>query len=427
MQRQSRAALSACAGDLRVLFFPRLARAGHGVPAMRRILTFTSLFPNAEQPRHGIFIDTRLRQLLDSGEVEVEVVAPVPWFPFKQKCFGRYGAFARVPRRVMRGAAVVHHPRFLALPGPLGRITPLFLALGSLPVVRRMLKSGFDFDLIDAHYYYPDGVAAALLGQWLGKPVVITARGSDITYWPTLSLPRKMILWAAQRAARNAAVSRALVDEMMRLGFPSGRSCVLRNGVDLELFHPEPRDQCRNRLGLGEGTVVLSVGNLVELKGHHLVIEALATWPEMTLIIIGEGPMERSLRALVEQFGMASRVRFVGVLPQSELRAFYSAADLLVLASSREGWPNVLLESMACGTPVVATGVWGIPEIVGAPEAGVLAWERSVVALQHGIQTLLSDHVDRQATRAYAERFSWEATTKAQLRMYGDVMQEAAE
>lgn len=388
---------------------------------MRRILTFTSLFPNVEQSRHGIFVETRLRKLLDSGRAEAQVVAPVPWFPFKARRFGRFGAFARIPRREVRNAIEVHHPRFLALPNVLGPATPMSMAIGSLPVVRQLLKSGFHFDLIDAHYYYPDGVAAALLGYWFEKPVVITARGSDITYWPSLPLPRKMILWAARRARCNAAVSRALADEMSRLGFPTGRTTVLRNGVDLDLFHEERRDDCRDRLGL-DGVVVLSVGNLIELKGHHLAIEALSDFPEAVLVIVGAGPMEADLRLLAERLGMARRVRFVGVLPQVKLRAFYSAADLLVLASSREGWPNVLLESMACGTPVVATGVWGIPEIVGAPEAGVLIAERSVPALREGIRRLLGGKVDRAATRLYAERFSWDATTRAQLEVYDETL-----
>ncbi len=390
---------------------------------MRRILTFTSLFPNSEQPRHGIFIETRLRKLVESGEVEARVVAPVPWFPAKSSRFGRLGACARVPFAESRDGVGVVHPRFVALPGPLARLTPMSMALGALPGVRRVIDAGFDFDLIDAHFYYPDGVAAALLGKWLRKPLVITARGSDITYWPSQPLPRRMMRWAAGRASRNAAVSSALADEMRRLGFPDGKSVVLRNGVDPNLFYEEPRDDARARLHL-RGKVALSVGNLIELKGHHLAIEAIADMPDMTLIVIGTGPEEEALRALAARLGIADRVRFHGVMPQAALRSYYSAADLLILASSREGWPNVLLEAMACGTPVVATRVWGIPEIVAAPEAGVLIDEREVSALREGVRRLLAAGIDRRRTRAYAERFGWAATTAAQLAMFAEVIDE---
>lgn len=384
---------------------------------MQRVLTFTSLFPNQEQPRHGIFIRTRLTKLLESGEVEARVVAPVPWFPFRSRKFGRLARYARIPREEDSGGVHVYHPRFVALPGPAARLTPLSMALVALPLMRHIIASGFDFDVIDAHYYYPDGVAAALLAQWLGKPLVITARGSDITYWPSQYLPRKMILWASRQAARNAAVSAALADEMKQLGFSGGAAAVLRNGVDTELFHEEPRESVRNSLGLS-GTVAVSVGNLIELKGHHLAIEALQYLPDVSLIIIGDGPEEERLKGLVRHYLLESRVRFVGVIRQSELRKYYTAADLLILASSREGWPNVLLEAMACGTPVVATRVWGVPEIVGAPEAGVLVDERSAAALADGVRRLLCSHIDRQRTRAYAERFDWGATTRGQLEVF---------
>jgi glycosyltransferase involved in cell wall biosynthesis len=388
---------------------------------MLRILTFTSLYPNGEQPRHGVFIETRLRQLLAGGRVEAKVVAPVPWFPFTASRFGRYGAFARVAPRERYNGVDVRHPRFAALPGIGAALSPAAMALGALPALRALQREGFDFDLIDAHFFFPDGVAAVLLGKWLDKPVAVTARGSDITLWPSFALPRRMIRWAGRSAACCAAVSRALGDEMIRLGLPAGRLRVLRNGVDLDLFHPQPREATRARLGF-EGVTALSVGNLVELKGHHLAIEAMAEIADTHLVVIGAGPEERRLRALAARLGLEARVRFVGVLPQRELSAYYGAADLLVLASSREGWPNVLLEAMACGTPVVATRVGGIPEVVSAPEAGLLVEARSAEALRAGIRRLLAASPERAATRRYAERFDWSATSAAQLEMFRSML-----
>lgn len=389
---------------------------------MIRVLTFTSLFPNAEQPRHGIFVETRVRKLVASGEVDARVVAPVPW-PSRGAGGRRIGAGRAMPESARRNGLTVCHPRFLAPPG-LPSVSAATMALTALPVLRRLIREGFDFDLIDAHFYYPDGVAAVLLGRWLGKPVVITARGSDITYWPTRWPARAMIRWAGRAAARNAGVSRTLVDEMVRLGFPAGHFPVLRNGVDLDLFHEDGRSETRALLGI-EGSVALSVGNLIELKGHHLAIEAVAALPQVQLVIVGSGPEEGKLSALAKRLGVDARVRLVGVVPQELLRRYYSAADVLILASSREGWPNVLLEAMACGTPVVATNVGGIPDIVAAPEAGMLIDQRTALALREGIRRVLEAGIDRRCTRRYAECFGWEPTTRAQLRLFRDVVAQA--
>ncbi|MCW8834415.1 MAG: glycosyltransferase, partial [Colwellia sp.] len=191
----------------------------------------------------------------------------------------------------------------------------------------------------------------------------------------------------------------------------------IRNGVDLNLFKPaNDRAQVRAKLAL-ESFTLLMVGNLVELKGHALVIRALAQLPAATLIIIGEGELEQELKLLAKQLNLENRINFVGGVQQSQLPDFYAAADCLVLASSREGWANVLLESMACGTPVVATKVWGTPEVVSKPEAGLLI-NRDVDSIKQGIEQFISNNIDRNKTRQYAQEFSWSATSTAQYELF---------
>jgi glycosyltransferase involved in cell wall biosynthesis len=155
------------------------------------------------------------------------------------------------------------------------------------------------------------------------------------------------------------------------------------------------------------------------------VIEALRNLADFQLLIVGSGPEREALEALARRTGVAERVRFVGSVPQQELPAYYSAADILVLASSREGWANVLLESMACGTPVVATPIWGTPEVVAAPAAGRLAAERSSAALADAIVALHRDLPRRADVRAYAERFSWADTTRGQLELFERIAGES--
>ncbi len=384
---------------------------------MLKILTFSSLYPHAADAGRGIFVETRLRQMLASGRVAARVIAPVPWFPSRNPRFGEYARFASAPRTEVRHGIEVDHPRFPVIPGPGWYMTPWTLALAALPAFKRVRKEGFDFDLIDAHYYYPDGVAAALLGRWLRRPVVITARGTDINLIPQHRLARRMVLWAERQAAASIAVSDAIRDEMVRLGVPAERVVSLRNGVDLEKFAPQPRETVRSRLGLS-GRVLLSVGYLIERKGHHLVIRALLRLPGWTLVIVGSGAMRDELGALAGGLGLENRVKFVGAVPQGELPDYYSAADLLVLASSREGMPNVVLESLACATPVVATPIWGTPEIIAEPVAGRLTRDRSADALADAVLEIGSRMPPRDAVRRYAERFNWDTTVNGVLSLF---------
>ena len=385
-----------------------------------KLLTFTTLYPNSVQATHGIFVETRLRQLLASGQIEAKVLAPVPWFPFRHSGFGQYALHARVPRVERRNGIAVVHPRYPVVPRFGMSMAPLLLSRAVASTVTRILRH-YPFDLIDAHYFYPDGVAAVMLGKRLHTPVVVTARGTDINLIAQYRLPRAMMRWAARNAAGLITVSSALKDSLVRLGVPAERIQVLRNGVDLELFRPVEREAVRRKLGMTRKTL-LSVGNLLAFKGHGLAISALPFLPQCELVIAGEGRDRKLFEALARDAGVAGRVRFVGSLPQAELRDYYGAADAVVLASSREGWPNVLLEAMACGTPVVATGVGGVREIVTAPEAGLVIEERSTAAVVRAVRRLLDDPPHRRATRRYAEQFSWAATTRGQLELFRDVV-----
>ena len=394
-----------------------------------KILSFTTLFPNAAQPIHGVFVENRLRQLVATGAAEVRVVAPVPWFPFTGAWAGGYGKYARAPKQEVRHGLDVQHPRYPVIPKFGISVAPTLLAWAMRPVIKRIIAEGYDFDVLDAHYFYPDGVAAAMLGKWFKKPVVITGRGTDLNYLPKFPLPRRQILWAASQAAGMITVCQALKDSLVELGVAQHRVTVLRNGVDLQLFHPFGDEmECadaRGKFGMGQGPALVSVGQLIERKGHHLIIGALPQLPGATLFIAGDGPDRAKLQSLAAELGVADRVRLPGVVPHAELPSLYAAADISILASSREGWANVLLESMACGTPVVASRIWGTPEVVAEPVAGVLMPERSAEGVAAGVKTLLAQMPERTATRRYAERFSWDATTDGQLQLFQGITGEA--
>lgn len=394
-----------------------------GSPTIR-LLVFTSLYPNTAQPRHGVFVEERLRHLVDSGLIAATVVAPVPWFPSRHPMFGAYATHAAVPEREERYGISIWHPRYPVIPKLGMSIAPFLMFRALLPVLRDLKVNGPDFDLIDAHYFYPDGVAAARLGAALGKPVVITARGSDVTWIPRYRRPRRQITWAAERAGAVVTVSQALKSKVAALGVNPGKVTVLRNGVDLERFGPRDRAVIRAKLGL-TGPVWLAVGNLVELKGVHITLEAVAKVPDVTLLIVGRGPEEARLRQLADHLDIGARVRYLGVIPHAELAEYYNAADAMVLASSREGMPNVVLESLACGTPVVAAPFEGVTELLNAPEAGEVAAQRSGEAIASAWLRLRDRAPTRVATRAIAERLGWQPVVEAQLALYAQVLSAA--
>jgi glycosyltransferase involved in cell wall biosynthesis len=384
------------------------------------ILTVSTLYPNQVQPTHGIFVETRLRKLLTEANVKAQVMAPVPWLP-RHLSFVSQEPLWSVPRRTERHGIVISHPRYLVIPKLGMNLTPFTLYRAMHAELRRLLSEGLTVDLIDAHYFYPDGVAAVWLARAFNFPVVVTARGTDINLIPNYQLPRRLILAAAAKADGIVAVCQALKERLVELGVEERRIRVLRNGVDLDRFTPRDRLSLRRKMGL-DGFTIASIGHLIERKGHHHVIRALVDMPDATLLIAGDGPEYAALQALAANLGVSERVRFLGVLDQTDVCDVYNCADVLVLASSREGWANVLLEAMACGTPVVASAVWGTPEVVARPEAGVLMSSVDSNGVLAGVRAIRSLPPDRACTRLYAEGFDWRSTTEGQVELFSEIL-----
>jgi len=380
-----------------------------------RLLTLTTLFPNGRQPRHGIFVANRLRRLCDTGRVDATIVAAVPWFP------GVYRDRSHIPAMERVAGFDVRHPRYVNIPRVGMRIQPDMLARALLGEMRRGLK-GVQFDAIDAHYFYPDGVAAACIADALGLPLVISARGSDMNLIGDIPFARQRMLQAANRAQALIAVSAALAQKMTALGMPAERIRVLRNGVDTEQFTPFPRKEARKKLGLREdGHLVLAVGNLVREKAFDLVIRAVSTLADARLLMVGEGPLRNDLRSLARSLA-PDRVEFRDNMSQVDLRYVYAAADVLALASLREGWPNVVLEAIACGTPVVASAVGGVPEILRHDAPARLIAERTPEAWSNALRAMMDATLAPEHVRRYALRFGWDEIVAQQCSLYENVV-----
>ena len=341
------------------------------------------------------------------------VVAPVPYFPSWLR-IARWRALAQIPRVEEIDGMTIYHPRYLMLPRVSMYVQGLLIFLGSFLLVRKLHRQN-SFDCIDAHYIYPDCFAAVIIGKLLRLPVVASARGTDINLYPKFRGLRSMIRWTLKNTAGNIGVCRALADEMIALGAPSEKVTVIGNGVDLQRFHPVERTEARRKLEIpDQALVAVAVGALIPRKGFHFLIPAVASiaerFPKLRLYIIGKGD-QTELKALAQSQGIADRVFFIGSRPNEELCFWYSAADVSCLVSSREGWPNVVLESLASGTPVLATGLWGVPEILVSPELGIMV-QQQISEIANGLERALTRAWDRNLIINYARTRTWDVVAE---------------
>lgn len=384
---------------------------------MNSLLVLTTLYPNSVKPRHGIFIETRLKKLIGSGLCQADVIAPVPWFPFKLKGFTRYSDFQKIPSFEVHNGVNVYHPRYLVIPKIGMYITPFFLAFAFCRTARKLDKK---YNLIDAHYLYPDGVSAALVSAFLKLPFVMSARGTDLNLIPNYTIARKMILWAAKRCKKVITVSSALKARGEAIGVASDKMVVIRNGVDTSIFNPD-QDTSDPWFKMPYKHV-LSVGNLTELKGHDLVVRAVAQLPSHALTIVGDGEERSNLESLIGELGVSGRVRIIPPVNQTSLAALYASSDVLVLASSREGWPNVILEALACNTQVLATNVGGVKEIIDNDGHGYLIKSRSTDAIVESLKKVEANHTE--SMRTYVSEFAWDHVVEKQNRLYQEVAKQ---
>ncbi|MBQ0719373.1 MAG: glycosyltransferase [Gammaproteobacteria bacterium] len=357
------------------------------------------------------------------------VVSPVPWFPFQGLIRYFKPGYRLQPAKFEEQQGVeVYHPRFLAVPGLFRRLDGLSMALCSLFLLLR-LKRSFRFTVIDSHFAWPDGYAATLLGRWLGIPVTITMRGTEVPHSKDL-VKRAKLLQALDRAARVFAVADSLKRHVVSLGAVAENIQVVGNGVDTERFAPQDRQTARQRFDLpDDAQVLVTVGGLVERKGFHRVIELipalLEEFPRLYYLVVGgacaEGDWRECLEAQANDLGVRERVLFTGAVAPDELSWPLSAADIFVLPTSNEGWANVFLEAMACGLPVVTSDVGGNPEVVCHDELGTIVPFGHPEALQQAIAQALNNNWQREKIIAYAKDNSWEHRVEHLLTAFAEI------
>lgn len=386
----------------------------------RRILVISATFPSHVQPNSGVFVKERVKAIANLDGYEVRVISPVPYFPpipqFKR--WYEWSQFAR--EETIEGIPVVH-PRYFLPPKVGGYVQPLLMWRATCRAAEQ-IRTSFDFDLIDAHWSYPNGVVATALGRHFQRPVVITGRGEDMLRFPDLPLIGRSIRRAMRRGNQFIALSEEIARSMRHNGADPERITLIPNGVDCEDFKPVPRGEARRALGLAaDAKIIVSVGNRDENKGFHLLVDALTLIQEhhadVRIIIVGGAgrfgsDFTPAIQARIRAHNAADAVMLPGNRPHEELKLWYNAADVFALLSSREGSPNVLMEALACGVPAVATAVGGIPEVLSDPGLGIVIGQRSPEAAAKALTEALGRNWDRASIRKKMESRSWDRTAK---------------
>jgi glycosyltransferase involved in cell wall biosynthesis len=379
------------------------------------ILTLSTLFPNANAPGFGIFVERQTAELNRRTEANVTVINPIGLPPWPLSLLSRYRPLRALPSHEIWNGLKVFRPSFSLLPGMGGSRNPARIFRAILPLIRQ-LHAENPFDLIDAEFFYPDGPVAMQISKALNIPYSIKARGADIHYWGAQSGCRQQILQAADKAAGLLAVSNALRDDMTELGMDRSKIEVHYTGLDQDKFRPIDRAAAKSRLGVS-GPLFITAGALIARKNQALVIEAMTSFPAATLLLAGQGEEEAGYRKLAARLGVTERVRFLGSISHDALAELVAAADISILVSKSEGLANAWVEALSCGTPIIISQAGGARELLRTPAAGQIV-DQNPAEIIKAIRSILADPPAQETVRAAVMDYSWEANGDQLIKLF---------
>ncbi|MEZ0274781.1 MAG: glycosyltransferase, partial [Roseimicrobium sp.] len=376
-----------------------------------RLLFVSNLFPDGAEPYRGLDNATVLHHLRDRWDIRVVALRPTlkAWLPATQK------------RWEPRPQDTLFAPQYLPVrhvPKVGGLFNHHLVRTALRPVLQR-LKKDFAWDVILASWLFPDGCAAQAVAKELGTPCALIAQGSDVHRYLKSVPRRRATLEAVAGGAAVITRSKSLATLLAQAGASSAKLHPVHNGVDVTTFCEGDREKTRTELGLIQAEkTVLFVGNLLPVKNPELLLRAFARVQNTSavpvrLALAGKGPLREALGQLAATLGMAESVRFLGPLMAPDIARWMQASDVLCLSSLNEGLPNVVLEAMASGLPVVATKVGGIDEIVDAEWKGRLVASGDEAGLATALSEVLQAPPDRRRIASYGFGLSWEATADA--------------
>jgi len=384
-----------------------------------KILVLTDLFPKPQNPNHGIFIYQWAFHLAKMCNLTVYQVI----FQETNKPIAKDG-LARFREIYQQSQPFAWIQRIKTL----SRFDRIWLR--SLQFYRQvesdLAQSVGEFDVIIGQMGCPGGFAAVRLAKKFGKKSVVGLRGSDVNLYFSIPILKRFIRWTINHADRLVTVSEAMKAELIRRGYSASKTDVVYNGIDESLFYPLDLAESRKRLHLPQNKkILLFVGSLtITSKGIDLLLDAVQEITESNLMVylIGTGEEKPQIEALIHQKQLSDKIILHEPVPHAKLNDWFNAADLLVLPSRREGVPNVILEAMATGTPVVASNVGGIPEIVIPEISGLLHQPGSESDLREKITQALNHTWDKKIISQSSRRYSWTTNSQQYFQISQDLV-----
>jgi len=380
-------------------------------------------------PHFMYFIEdqiTAIRPFLKSVTVEIPLyrfsplIASLPYL--RNRLYSMRDAIDSVESRYRYKDIEILPLRYSALPVSFFRNRRHILAARNL--LKIIKRNRLSFNILHSHFLDTPGYIGAVLKEELGTPFVVTGYGWDVYDLPFRDeLHRDLARQVLHKADQVIAVSEFTSERLLSLGVPPKKLHVVPNGYDERVFKPASSRDARERLNLPlDRKILLSVGSLVEVKGHTYLIEAMQTIlkrrEEAMLVLVGSGPLEASLRSKVNRLGLNEKILFAGKRRHEEIPTWMNACDLLVLPSLNESFGVVLIEAMACGKPVVGTHVGGVPELVPKNEVGILVPPRNPEALAEAVLEALNRTWDSKRIVKHAQRYSWGNVARQVLSVY---------
>jgi len=361
-----------------------------------KLLVISRIFPNNKMPQYGTFVRQEVSGL--SKICKLKVVAPVPWFPsipIQIDKIKKWQIFSEVMKYEKNNDVEIFHPRYLVTPKFGRTFYFLFYLIGIINTVKRVHRV-FSFDAILVFYGIPDGIAAVLLAKIMKKPVIVKMLGSDVNVDSKGFLINFIFKRILKHADLIVCVCEKLSREIVDRGNPEEKVITIEKSVNNDIFFPKDKKIQRSRLKLPlDQKIILFVGNLLPIKGCIYLIKALAIINEKSvdfyLYIIGDGPEMVYLKNTAIELKIEQYVKFIGSRPHVEIPDWLNASDLLCLPSLDEGHPNIVLEALACGIPVVASRVGGIPEIIKSAEEGLLVAPKDSLSISNAILNIIEN------------------------------------
>ncbi len=371
-----------------------------------RILAISHLFPNLKEKRYGIFVARQLSEIRRLG-AEITVMVPRVWCPGLARHFDRWkNQDHKCPLCRFEGIETFGVP-YLRPPGNFYNRWSGLAAFQAMKNKALELHKSRKFDVIYATDFFPDGDAAVRLAKYLKLPAACLSIGVDVNITAHSSgIIHRHFVRTAKALDGTLACGQSVAD---RIKAVTGKNPLCVYGVlDLEEFSPATEKiPARKDLGLPfDKTIALYAGYLTKRKGVFELLEVIyrvqQQCPDILLVICGAGPEETALRRLVREKGIEDMVRMAGEVEPERMNKWMQASDLFVLASHTEGMPNVVTEAMACGLPVVATAVGGLPGAIGDCDGALLVPPGRVDDLEKAIVKIINDNQLRASMRIAA-------------------------